>query len=155
MTLVPNATAISQDKLRYEIAIGSHDNKRAFVWKFRQSPGTYNFSPFAFGQFLSKTEYRPFWLSWANHTITFGRGHQIGFDVLTFKDTSSYPTETNYLFVRSYGTNTAHFKYGYYDGNFVCDFSTTTQQFFNVISSGRFSRLGSVWIVKILYFATE
>ena len=120
VSLVPKTTTISQNEKHFEIVIGASSNRRAWIWRW--GPWSQDKSPQAFGNFLNATEYRPFWMSWANHKITFGQGQQIGIDVLSSKDISSYPIETNYLFVKSYGSNTVHFKYGYYDGNFYCRF---------------------------------
>ena len=117
ITLVPNKTSLSQDGRRYYVAIGGFSNRRA--WIAREGQRSNSFSPFAHGNYLNSTEYRPFWLSWANHTITLGRGQHIGKDVITSRDISSHPIDVNFLYVRSYGSVTVHFKYTYYyNGNF-------------------------------------
>ena len=117
VTLLPETTTISQDEKRYQIVIGGSNNQMTWIWQ--QGPWTTENSPISNGVFLSTTEYRPFWLSWANNNITVGRGQQIGMDVLSIKDTSSYPIETNYLSVQSHGTKIVTFKYGYTTGNFL------------------------------------
>ena len=115
ITLAQNTTAISQNENRYEVVIGGNNNKMA--WIMRLGQWGRDASPVAIGNFLITTEYRPFWISWANHNITFGRGQQIGIDVISFKDTTSHPIDTNYLFVMSYSSHIVHFKYFDYYGN--------------------------------------
>ena len=115
ITLASKTTAISQNEKRYEILIGASRNKR--TWIRRMGPWSRNDSPHVRGTYLNVSEYRPFWLSWANQNITVGRGEQIGIDVVSFKDISPDPIDINYLFIRSYGTYTVLFKYFYYNGN--------------------------------------
>ena len=114
ITLVPNTTTISQNRKRYEVVIGGSSNSITWIW--RQGPWTPDDSPHVPGYYLTPEEYNPFWLSWANRNITLGLGHRIGMNVLTFKDTSNYPNDTNFIFVRSHGSYTVQFKYGYYNG---------------------------------------
>ena len=109
ITLVPKTATICQNEKRYEIVIGGFSNQRA--WIRRWGPWDQDLSKFAYGNYLSENEYRPFWLSWANYNITFGRGQRIGIDTLSFKDISSFPIDTNYLFVKSYRTSIVYFKY--------------------------------------------
>ena len=115
--LAQNAT-FSQNENHHRVVIGGNYNKKAWIRRL----GTWgqDTSPIAYGSFLSTTEYHPFWISWANHNITFGRGQQIGIDVVCFKDTTSHPIDTNYLFVMSHSSHTVHFKYFYYNGNLLC-----------------------------------
>ena len=113
--LASNLTAMSQDEKRYQATIGGYGNKRTWVW--RQGPWSNAKSSFAFGEFMSRAEYRPFWLSWANQIIAVGKGEKIGIDTLASKDISSDPIVINYLFLMSFGSFTVHFKYFYYNGN--------------------------------------
>ena len=113
--LAPNATATSQDEKRYEVIISGAVNR--ISWIRRMGPWSMDNTPHVRGSFLNVSEYRPFWLSWANQNITVGRGEQIGIDVVSFKDISPDPIDINYLFIRSYGTYTVLFKYFYYNGN--------------------------------------
>ena len=113
--LAPNTTATSQNEKRYETYIGGYGNR--FTWIWRKGPWSEEATPFVPGTFLNSSEYRPFWCSWANQNITVGRGEQIGIDVVGFKDISSDPIDIKYLFLRSYGRFTVHFKYFYYNGN--------------------------------------
>ena len=113
--LADNTTATSQNEKRYETYIGGYGNR--FTWIWRKGPWSEEATPFVPGNFLSTSEYRPFWLSWTNQNITVGQGERIRIDVLGFKDISSDEIEINYLFVRSFGRFTVHFKYFYYNGN--------------------------------------
>ena len=115
MVLAPNTTVTSQNEKRYEIIIGGYYNQ--FTWIKRMGPWSEDATSQVGGTFLSTSEYRPFWCSWANQNITVGRGEQIGIDVVGFKDISSDPIDIKYLFLRSYGRFTVHFKYFYYNGN--------------------------------------
>ena len=60
---------------------------------------------------LSETEFRNFWISWADNIISVGHGNIIGQDLIMSYDDSSSPYAINYMAFSSYETMVAEWKY--------------------------------------------
>lgn len=71
------------EQIAYEIIIGAGDNTYMGIRRKTQS----NVEAFVYGTFLNASEFRAFWITWANGFIEIGRGNIIGHDrVLHWQD---------------------------------------------------------------------